>query len=322
MSRVAYIVVLLLSSAGSVIAQVPSPNCSKVVPGVGVLVGPDGASWEISAQNDTMRDGSVFSNGKATLLEVSSGRLYVLGTDGRWYGMTANGSSWVALFDQTDPCAGAAPPASAGDCQPPLGRLAPSIFVTDWAATTGRPGSRARVNFQLASPNSPIVAIAVKLVSDADQSTLTSSTLVGGVDLTATAGLWFTTPLFNGKYRLTVYVKNAAGCELTTGATRTITVTGGVDVPPPPPPPPTGDVTVTVEWDLVVGGSASDPQIVGYEVGRGTVPSSYDVVVPIANVTRTSVQGLSSSVVYFFAVRAVNENGQKSQWSNEVACCR
>ena len=247
MNRLAFTIILLLSFAKSVLAQTPSQNCTKVGPGVGTLVGPDGATWSISATNDTLRNGFTFSNGKATVLEVAAGRIYVFGTDTRWYGLSADGSVWIGLVDQTDPCALTTPPpvvGTAADCTPPLGRLAPSIFVTDWSATTGRPGSRARVNFQLASPNSPIVTVVLRLAPDTDPTVTTSTTDVSGANLTVLAGLWFVTPSSNGTYRLTVYVKNAAGCELTTGATRLITVTGGVA---PPPPPPDTALTVTVQ---------------------------------------------------------------------------
>lgn len=98
-------------------------------------------------------------------------------------------------------------------CTPPLGPESISIFVTDWSATTGRPGSRAHVDFQAAS-KSAITRISARL---------------NGLDVATGAGadvgaLWFTTPAVAGSYGLTVYVENAYGCTRETLSPRTVTV--------------------------------------------------------------------------------------------------
>ena len=90
----------------------------------------------------------------------------------------------------------------------PLGDRAVSVFVTDWSATTGQPGSKARINMQLASPNSPITQVTVKLGG-------TPASVAVGTDLTAFAGTWFTTPTTPGSYPLTVEVANVYGCRAT-----------------------------------------------------------------------------------------------------------
>jgi hypothetical protein len=79
----------------------------------------------------------------------------------------------------------------------------PSLFITRWEHTTGKPGSRMRVNFQPASV-SPMTEIEAK-VNGAVVARIT------GTDLRDTAGVWFTTPA-SGSYKLTVWAKNAAGC--------------------------------------------------------------------------------------------------------------
>jgi hypothetical protein len=80
----------------------------------------------------------------------------------------------------------------------------PSVFVTRWEHTTGKPGSRMRVNFQLASI-SPIVEIHAEVDSEV-------VARITGTDLRDTAGVWFVTPGI-GTHALRVFAKNAAGCS-------------------------------------------------------------------------------------------------------------
>ena len=85
----------------------------------------------------------------------------------------------------------------------PLGPEAASVVVTRWLATSGKPGSRMRVDYQLAS-KSPIVEIGVKLNA-------VPVAIVSGENLTSSAGTWFTAPAV-GSYKLAVAVRNAFGC--------------------------------------------------------------------------------------------------------------
>lgn len=99
-----------------------------------------------------------------------------------------------------------------GDCDPPLGAHAVSIFITKLENTTGSVGSQARLNFQLGSPNSPITALTVQVDG------VTVDQPVTGANLTKTGGIWFTTPSVAGTYPVTLTAANAAAC--TTIATK------------------------------------------------------------------------------------------------------
>jgi hypothetical protein len=79
----------------------------------------------------------------------------------------------------------------------------PSVFITRWTMTSGKPGSRMRIDYQLAS-SSPIVQIQAKVAG-------VVVAVVGGTDLRDSGGIWFTTPA-SGRYVLALEVKNAAGC--------------------------------------------------------------------------------------------------------------
>ncbi len=93
-------------------------------------------------------------------------------------------------------------------CLPPFGPEVANVFVTGWQATSGMPGSKMRVNYQLAS-KSPIVEVAALLTGGALTKSVVAKT--AGTDLTSDAGVWFVTPTA-GSYQLTVSVKNAFGC--------------------------------------------------------------------------------------------------------------
>lgn len=88
-----------------------------------------------------------------------------------------------------------------------LGDRHVGVFVTDWMATTGQPGSKGRVNFQLSSPNSPITQVWAHLGSES------LGQVVTGTDVTAISGIWFTVPTTSGSYALTVDASNAYGCR-------------------------------------------------------------------------------------------------------------
>jgi hypothetical protein len=96
-----------------------------------------------------------------------------------------------------------------GDCAPITGRYAVSIFPSSLQLTgNGKAGSRARLLFQLASPNAPITFVAVyadgALVSRPQR----------GEDVTDSPGSWFTVPP-RGTYTLSVIATNSQGCTRT-----------------------------------------------------------------------------------------------------------
>jgi hypothetical protein len=79
----------------------------------------------------------------------------------------------------------------------------PTVFVTRWEHTTGRPGSRFRINFQLGG-SSPITEIQGR-ISGQTMATVT------GTDLRETGGIWLTAPAA-GTFPISVWVKAANGC--------------------------------------------------------------------------------------------------------------
>jgi hypothetical protein len=93
------------------------------------------------------------------------------------------------------------------DCSPPLGAHSVSVFITKMENTTGSVGSQARLNFQLSSPNSPIVNLTMKLNGNQ------VDTPMQGSNLNKTGGMWFTTPLQAGTYNVTLTASNLAGCS-------------------------------------------------------------------------------------------------------------
>ncbi len=103
-------------------------------------------------------------------------------------------------------------------CTPPFGHDAIAVFVTA-LQTTGSGGalSKARLDFQLASPNSPITHVAVR-------SNGATVAAMDGTDLTALAGLWFTVPATPGTYPLSVQAGNAFGCIIEQATTKVLTV--------------------------------------------------------------------------------------------------
>lgn len=101
----------------------------------------------------------------------------------------------------------------------PLGNRAVSIFVTTLQrlGTGGGALTVARLDFQLASPNSPVTRAAVR-TNGADLAA------VDGTSLTALAGLWFPVPAAKGTYVLSVFAQNAYGCTNEVLTTKSVTV--------------------------------------------------------------------------------------------------
>lgn len=79
----------------------------------------------------------------------------------------------------------------------------PSVFVTRWEHTTGMPGSRFRLNFQLSSA-SPITNVEARIAGK------TAATITGA-DLRESGGIWLTTPA-SGSYQVSIWAKNSTGC--------------------------------------------------------------------------------------------------------------
>lgn len=108
-------------------------------------------------------------------------------------------------------------------CVLPLGNRAVSIFVTSLQATgSGGAGSKAYLNFQVASPNSPVTHLAVQ----SRGVDLPQGTMDGGPPayLNAAPGLWFVVPSVPGTYPLSVQAKNLYGCLNTLVTTRSVVV--------------------------------------------------------------------------------------------------
>jgi hypothetical protein len=123
----------------------------------------------------------------------------------------------------TSPCIGCQPPPPPPPppdprCLSPFGDRVVSIFITKWEPTTGSPGSMARINFQLASPNSPIVLLKVLLngIPDTPVATIITQSSPDG-DLRSSGGIWFQTPVTPGSYTIAVQATNAYGCTAVQG---------------------------------------------------------------------------------------------------------
>lgn len=98
-------------------------------------------------------------------------------------------------------------------CAAPLGAEAASVFVTRFDQTTKAPGSKMRLNYQLAS-KSPIIEVRAKM--NGAVVAVTRATGPGDT-LNADGGIWFTQP-GPGTYKLSVWVKNQYGCTRETAA--------------------------------------------------------------------------------------------------------
>jgi hypothetical protein len=71
---------------------------------------------------------------------------------------------------------------------------------------------------------------------------------------------------------------------------------------------------VTVAWD-----ANPEPDIIGYRVSYGTTSGLYSATVSVASATTVDIDGLRRGGTYYFVVQAVNEVGQLSDPSAEVA---
>jgi len=71
---------------------------------------------------------------------------------------------------------------------------------------------------------------------------------------------------------------------------------------------------LTLEWN-----PSPSPAIVGCHLYYGTVSGEYTNTVVVGNVTTVTVSGLLAGVTYYFAITAVDADGQESDFSNEIS---
>lgn len=107
---------------------------------------------------------------------------------------------------------------SVDDCAPFTGLYAVTVTPTSLLYTGSKgPGSRTRLDFQLASPNSPINRVIVMIDGVIQPPPMGCPT--EGVDCTAvqtdSAGKWFLLPAGSGTHTLTVTAWNRKGCSKT-----------------------------------------------------------------------------------------------------------
>jgi hypothetical protein len=93
-------------------------------------------------------------------------------------------------------------------CAPPLSAHAPAVFLTSVTPTTGRPGSRSLLNFQLGGPDT--VTLTAVQVDGVDQTPMVGS------DLRAFGSMWFTQPAA-GTHTVGLRIVTSFGCGLTRG---------------------------------------------------------------------------------------------------------
>jgi len=88
------------------------------------------------------------------------------------------------------------------------------------------------------------------------------------------------------------------------------------DPAPPPPPAPTG--TAALSWT-----ASTDANVTGYRVYYGTAPGAHSQPrgsgLTTGNATSRTVSGLNPGTLYYFAVTAVDSQGNESAYSNEVS---
>ncbi len=91
-------------------------------------------------------------------------------------------------------------------CAPPFGTKAVQLFAGRVVGTTGSVGSRAYLQFQIASPGALVQTLSVTVGSDAPRT-------VAGQDLLDIGSVWFRAPAAPGTYPITLEAINAAGCH-------------------------------------------------------------------------------------------------------------
>jgi hypothetical protein len=161
------------------------------------------ATWTPNAETDIagyhlIIDSTVYAVGNVTTYvvpSVAAGTHVAALTATNLAGLTSPPSVPVSftIAAQSDPCL------------PPLGAHAPAIFPTSATLTTGKPGSRSFLNYQLGGPDK-VVEVAVQ-IDGAD------AVIGKGTDLAAFSGMWFVQPAV-GSHALGVRVLTDFGCAL------------------------------------------------------------------------------------------------------------
>jgi Fibronectin type III domain len=116
-----------------------------------------------------------------------------------------------------------------------------------------------------------------------------------------------------------VYLVACGGSdEGETSAQEGPTETAESTAPPPPPPPPAPTGTAALSWT-----ASPDANVSGYRVYYGTAPGAYSQPrgsgLPTGNTTSWTVSGLNPGTLYYFAVTAVDSQGNESAYSNEAS---
>jgi hypothetical protein len=185
-------------------ASVPRPP-SLTAQAESVLVGePFRIAWDHDGANLTdfvvLRDGSEIAVLPGAIRELPATHIQTLSAGQHTYQVIARGRDADGAITVSGPATLLITATAVQTCS---GADALSVFVTRWEMTTGNPGSRMRVNYQLASA-SPVTRIEAKINGAV-------VAFAEGADLRETAGLWLTTPA-PGVYKLQVFARNAAGC--------------------------------------------------------------------------------------------------------------
>ena len=81
-----------------------------------------------------------------------------------------------------------------------------------------------------------------------------------------------------------------------------------------------GSANATLSWDApTTNTNGTDlTDLAGYKIHYGTSPETYDSVIDVAKVTTYTVSDLTPAA-YYFVVTAYDEEGNESDYSNEVS---
>jgi hypothetical protein len=103
-------------------------------------------------------------------------------------------------------------------CQPPPGKALPLAVtvLTSYPMTAPARNAQLRVDWRIS--NVRRVVYAQVLLNNVEVARMS------GEDLARSTGLWFTGPGAAGDYNLTVFVRDVAGCDYRSGATRVVRV--------------------------------------------------------------------------------------------------
>lgn len=100
------------------------------------------------------------------------------------------------------------PPPVTDTCAAPLGTKAVQLFAGRVAGTTGSIGSRANLQFQIASPAAPVIQLWIYNGQE-------TSPAMKGTELVDVGSMWFRAPTTPGTYSVVLNAINAAGCSAT-----------------------------------------------------------------------------------------------------------